>query len=188
STTLSAVTAYLGGLLPGADVLWQILNFLVAFAITTGLFAAIYKLLPDAEIAWSDVWIGAVVTALLFSIGRFLLGLYLSNGSTTSVYGAAGSFAVLLLWVYYSAQILFFGAEFTQVYANRYGSHIVPTTAADTPASAAPESEQAVAATAPAPEEAKPRKQAGLLGGFLAGLLMGRRRRAKYGVEKAREQ
>jgi membrane protein len=91
------------------------------------LFALIYRVLPDAKIAWGDVWFGSIITALLFTIGKSLIGLYLGNSSVGSTYGAAGSFVVLLLWVNYSAQILFFGAEFTQVYANKYGSHIVPT-------------------------------------------------------------
>ena len=85
-----------------------------------------FKFLPDVKIAWRDVWIGAAVTAVLFAIGKFLIGLYLGHSSATSVFGAAGSLVVLLLWIYYSAQILFFGAEFTQVYARRYGSRIVP--------------------------------------------------------------
>jgi membrane protein len=99
----------------------------ISFGVVTGLFAAIYKVLPDVEIRWSDVWIGAAVTALLFTIGKLLIGLYLGNASIGSTYGAAGSLLVVLVWVYYSAQILFFGAEFTQVYARRYGSQIVPS-------------------------------------------------------------
>jgi membrane protein len=126
SAILSAIGAYFAAQIPFSAVIWQGINFLVSLAVTTLLFAAIYKFIPDVKISWHDVWIGAFVTALLFSIGRFLLGWYLSVGTSTSVYGAAASFVVLLLWVYYSAQILFFGAEFTQVYANTYGSHIVP--------------------------------------------------------------
>ncbi|NJM08435.1 YihY/virulence factor BrkB family protein [Candidatus Gracilibacteria bacterium] len=126
SAVLSAVGTYFEALLPFSAIIWQIINFIVSLAVTTLLFAAIYKFIPDVKITWHDVWIGAFVTAVLFSIGRFLLGWYLSVGASTSVYGAAASFVVLLLWVYYSAQILFFGAEFTQVYANTYGSHIVP--------------------------------------------------------------
>ena len=85
----------------------------------------IFKVVPDAEIDWHDVWLGAVVTALLFTLGKYLIGIYLSNAGVGSTYGAAGSLVVLLLWIYYSAQIFFFGAEFTQVYANRFGSKIV---------------------------------------------------------------
>jgi hypothetical protein len=91
------------------------------------LFGAIYKVLPDVEIQWSDVWIGAAVTSLLFTLGRLLIGLYLGYAGVGSTFGAAGSLLVFLVWVYYSAQILFFGAEFTQVYARRYGSRIVPS-------------------------------------------------------------
>jgi membrane protein len=87
----------------------------------------IFKLLPDVKMAWSDVWLGALVTAGLFTVGKFAIGLYLGHSSMASSYGVAGSFVVLLVWTYYSAQILFFGAELTQVYANKYGSKIVPT-------------------------------------------------------------
>jgi membrane protein len=85
-----------------------------------------YKFLPDARIAWRDVWLGAAMTSALFSLGKFALGLYLGMSSVSSSFGAAGSLVVILLWVYYSAQILFFGAEFTQVWANRFGSRVVP--------------------------------------------------------------
>jgi len=127
SAGLVALGHFFSGLLPGMPVLWEVVNFVVSFAVVTGLFAAIYKLLPDVEIKWSDVWIGAAVTALLFTVGKLLIGLYLGNASIGSTYGAAGSLLVVLVWVYYSAQILFFGAEFTQVYARRYGSQIVPS-------------------------------------------------------------
>lgn len=126
SSVLSALSTGFQGMLPGSEAIWQVVNFLISFGITTLLFGAIYKLIPDAQVAWRDVWIGAIVTSLLFSLGRFLIGLYLGSSSTTSVYGAAGSFVVILIWVYYSAQILFLGAEFTQVYANSYGSKIEP--------------------------------------------------------------
>ncbi len=115
SAVLSALSNFIGG--GGTTVLWQILNFVISLGVTTLLFAAIFKILPDVDIRWHQVWIGAVVTALLFSLGQFFLGLYLGNAG--SPYGAAGSVMAFLLWVYYSAQIIFFGAEFTQVYANR---------------------------------------------------------------------
>jgi membrane protein len=86
----------------------------------------IFKFLPEVHIAWKDVWLGAAVTSILFSLGKFLIGLYLGRSNVATTFGAAGSLAILLIWIYYSAQILFFGAEFTQVYANRYGSKIVP--------------------------------------------------------------
>ncbi len=107
---------------PGSALLWQIVNNVLSFAVVTLLFAAIYKVLPDAEIRWSDVWIGAVVTSVLFVIGKAVIGLYLGHASVGSTYGAAGSLLVFLVWVYYAAQILFFGAEFTQVYARTRGS------------------------------------------------------------------
>ncbi|MEH1855520.1 MAG: YihY/virulence factor BrkB family protein [Nostoc sp.] len=127
STALAALVTYFSNLLPGVDFVWQILNFILSFAITTFLFGLIFKVLPDVKIAWSDVLVGAILTSFLFSIGRFLLGQYLGNGSFGSAYGAAGSLVVILAWVNYAAQILFFGAEFTQVYARRYGSGITPT-------------------------------------------------------------
>jgi membrane protein len=117
---------WLGGLMPGSETLAQILNLALSLVMITLLFAMIFKFLPDAKIAWHDVWIGAFLTALLFTIGKFALGIYLGKSGVASSYGAAGSLIVLLLWVYYSSQILFFGAEFTQVYANRFGSHVAP--------------------------------------------------------------
>jgi membrane protein len=117
-----AATTVSGGLGP----FWQIVNSVVSLGVITLLFATIYKLLPDVKIIWSDVWVGAVITSLLFMVGRYLLGLYLGSTAFNSTYGAAGSLIILLVWFYYSAQILFFGAEFTQVYASHYGSQIVP--------------------------------------------------------------
>jgi membrane protein len=126
SAGLSGVVSYLGALFPVISSLLQVANFVLGFIITTILFGLIYKFLPDVKITWKDVLIGAAITSLLFSIGRFGLGLYLGNSSFGSTYGAAGSLVIILAWVYYAAQILFFGAEFTQVYARRYGSQIVP--------------------------------------------------------------
>ncbi len=102
--------------------LLEALNFAVSFVAVTALFAMIYKILPRIRIAWRDVWIGAAVTALLFTVGKFLIGLYLGKSGVTSGFGAAGSVVVLLVWVYYSAQIFLLGAEFTCVYTYRYGS------------------------------------------------------------------
>lgn len=124
STVLTTVVDLGHSILPGADWVWQIANFVFSFTVITLLFAAIYKVLPDADIAWRDVWLGAAVTALLFTVGKFVLGLYLANAGNS--YGAVGSVVVFLLWVFYSAQILFMGAEFTQVYARRYGKGIKP--------------------------------------------------------------
>ena len=105
--------------------LLSLVNLGVSFLIVTALFAMIFKLLPDARIEWRDVWLGAVATALLFTVGKSLLGLYLGRAGVTSVYGAAGSLVLVLLWVYYSSQLLFLGAEFTEVYSRRYGSRKV---------------------------------------------------------------
>ena len=121
------LTAVLEGLaastsgLPGADSVWIVFNWLVSLGGTALLFALIFKVLPDISLSWRSVWVGASVTALLFVIGKQLLGLYLSRPALSSSYGAAGSLVVLLLWVFYSAQILLFGGEFTQVYARRFG-------------------------------------------------------------------
>ena len=126
STALSAVQNTLGIAFPLSGFIWQMINLVVSIGVITLLFALIYKVLPDAEIAWRDVWLGAFVTAVLFSLGKLLIGLYLGNSAVASSFGAAGSLVLLLIWIYYSAQILFFGAEFTQVYANNYGSKILP--------------------------------------------------------------
>jgi membrane protein len=126
SAVLSALSHFAATTVSGLGLFWQIVNLAVSFGVITLLFATIYKILPDVKITWSDVWVGAAITALLFAIGRYLLGLYLSNTAFSSTYGAAGSLIILLVWLYYSAQILFFGAEFTQVYASQYGSQIVP--------------------------------------------------------------
>ena len=125
STALTAFGTWVGGLLPFQDVILQIINLVISILFLTVLFALIFKYLPDAKIAWRDVWVGAFVTALLFSIGKTLIGLYLGGSAVATSFGAAGSLVIILLWIYYSAQILFFGAEFTQVYANRLGSRIV---------------------------------------------------------------
>lgn len=127
SAALAAISGLFGDTLFGWDLGWRILNALVSFGVITLLFGLIYKILPDADLSWRDVRVGAAMTALFFTIGKSLIGLYLGNSSVASAYGAAGSFVVLLLWIYYSAQILLFGAEFTQVYANRFGSNIQPS-------------------------------------------------------------
>jgi len=127
SAALTSVATLLNGLPESLYWLTETIHFLVTFAVITLLFAMMYKYLPDVKIAWRDVWLGAVITAALFTIGKFAIGLYLGHSSMASSYGVAGSFVVLLVWVYYSSQILFFGAELTQVYANRYGSRIVPS-------------------------------------------------------------
>jgi membrane protein len=131
SAVLAAVFQFAHHLVPGLSPLVQVADTLLSFVIITLLFAMIFKLLPDVEIAWQDVWVGAALTTILFLIGKALIGLYLGRSSFGSAYGAAGSLVVLVVWIYYSAQILFFGAEFTQVYANRYGSRIRPSAGAE---------------------------------------------------------
>jgi membrane protein len=126
SAAVSAFGEYISSHWPMADFWLQLLNFLISFLVITLLFAMIFKFLPEIKIAWKDVWLGAAVTSILFSLGKFLIGLYLGRSRVGNTFGAAGSLAILLIWIYYSAQILFFGAEFTQIYANRYGSKIVP--------------------------------------------------------------
>jgi membrane protein len=127
---ISAALAALGGLLnawlPGGEAVAHLIEWVISFVGITILFATIFKLLPDATVAWKDVWIGAAATAALFTIGKTAIGLYLGKGDLGEAYGTAGAVIVLIVWVYYSAQILFLGAEFTQVYANKYGSHVVP--------------------------------------------------------------
>jgi membrane protein len=122
STILSAISNYMINLLPGWDVILGVINFLISFAIVTLLFAMMFKYLPDTRIEWRDVWVGAVVTALLFNLGKILIALYLGHTAISSTYGAAGSLVIMLVWVYYSAQILLLGAEFTEVYARHHGS------------------------------------------------------------------
>ena len=131
SLLLTAAIAFVGkqfgAMIPGMEALIQLLNSVLSLAVITLLFGMMFKILPDANIAWRDVWIGAFITALLFTIGKFALGFYLGRSGVASSYGAAGSLIVLLLWVYYSSQIVFFGAELTQVYANRYGTRVTPS-------------------------------------------------------------
>jgi len=126
SAGLSALQTWMSNTLPFSPAILQILNIVISLIVITAMFAVIYKVLPDVKIAWRDVMLGALVTAVLFTLGKALIGLYLGQSSIASSYGAAGSFVVLLLWIYYSAQLLLFGAEFTQVYATRYGSKIIP--------------------------------------------------------------
>jgi membrane protein len=131
SLLLTAAIAFVGkqfgAMVPGMEAVIQLLNSILSLAVITLLFAMMFKILPDANIAWRDVWIGAFITALLFTIGKFALGFYLGRSGVASSYGAAGSLIVLLIWVYYSSQIVFFGAEFAQVYANRFGSRVTPS-------------------------------------------------------------
>ena len=120
------VSSVLAGMFKDGGTLWKILNFIISLGVFIGLFALIFKFLPDVKIPWTDVWIGAAATAILFGVGKSLIGLYLGTAGVGSSYGAAGSLIVLLVWVYYSSIILFLGAEMTQVYAKWHGSKILP--------------------------------------------------------------
>jgi membrane protein len=131
SALLSAATGWLDSRVPIAPVLIHLPQLVGTFLIVALLFAMIFKLLPDVQIAWKDVWLGAVVTSLLFSLGKSAIGLYLGRASFGSSYGAAGTVLIVLAWTYYSAQILFLGAEFTQVYARYYGTRIRPADTAE---------------------------------------------------------
>ena len=124
---LKGFSHYIQSALPGGMVIALTVYLIFDFAVVVLLFAMIFEFLPDVEIQWRDVWIGAVLTAILFGIGKWLLGFYLGSGAAGSAYGAAGSLITLLLWVYYSSQILLFGAEFTQVYAARAGRAFKPS-------------------------------------------------------------
>lgn len=124
SAVVSALSKYRTDFLPGSAILWENLDFMVSLGLMTLIFCLMFKYVPDAKIAWKDVVVGSVITALLFLFGKYLLGVYLGKGSLGSAYGAAGSLIVFLAWVYYSAQIILLGAEFTQVYTRMYGSKL----------------------------------------------------------------
>jgi membrane protein len=130
SLVISAVLATLGGFLkdtvPGGTIIWEVINFFISLGVITVLFAMIFKMLPNVSITWRDVSVGALLTAMLFNFGKFLLGFYLGRSGVASAYGAAGALVIVLLWIYYSTQILLFGAMFTHLYANRYGSQAKP--------------------------------------------------------------
>jgi len=126
STVLSAFMQNLVTQIPSLQIILPIVDFIVSFLIVLVLFAGLFKFLPDVRVGWKDVWIGSLITALLFTIGKSLLGWYLGSSNATSAYGAAGSLIILLLWVYYSAQILFFGVEITKVYAAQKNLMIAP--------------------------------------------------------------
>lgn len=142
SAGLAALGGWMTGLFPGAQALLQLLNSVVSLGVAVLLFAMIFKLMPQAIVSWRDVWVGAVVTAVLFEIGKALIGLYIGKSSVTSSFAAAGSLVVLLLWVYYSAQIFLLGAEFTWVYAHDHGSLAADKKATQASAEASPAKEQ----------------------------------------------
>ncbi len=127
NAVVDAISTKLGQIVPGAGLIFvNIINYVLSFVIISFMFAVIFKVLPDARIKWRDVIKGAMLTAVLFIIGRSLIGLYVANSNLGSVYGAAGSIVIILVWVYYTAIILYFGAEFTKVYSIKYGSKITP--------------------------------------------------------------
>lgn len=131
SAGLAALGKFMSGLIPAQEIVWQILNLLVSLGLIGLLFALIFKVLPDVRIAWREVWIGALLSAGFFNLGKFFLGLYLGRSSVTSAYGAAGSLIIILLWVYYASQTLFLGAEFTRAYAKRFGRPFIPAPGAE---------------------------------------------------------
>jgi membrane protein len=182
---LSAMGKFAQNLLPGGEGVWQALQLGVSFLVVLVLFALIFRYLPDTKVEWRDVWLGAIATAGLFVIGKFALSLYLGKAAVGSSYGAAGSLIVLLVWIYWSAQILFFGAEFTQVYAKTHGSRIGDMA---TDKNEPPEKREAAQLDAakgsgtkkPAPQPGLVAAKAGggggagkLVAGGLAGLLLG---------------
>lgn len=126
SAVLTGLSGWASGALPGWAALLQVADVAVSFAFITVLVAVIYRFLPDARIGWRELWIGAPLTALLFTIGKYLIGLYLGQGSPASIYGAAGSLAIILLWVYYSSLIFLFGAEVTRAHAQHLGKPMAP--------------------------------------------------------------
>jgi membrane protein len=122
SAAISALGTFSAGILPIPNLVLHVLNAVLSFLVITGLFATIYKVMPDARIGWRDVFLGAAVTSLLFTLGKLFIGLYLGRASFASTYGAAASVVIVIVWVYYSGQIFFLGAEFTKIFADRYGS------------------------------------------------------------------
>lgn len=147
SALLAGFTGVFKGYIP-YPALWEAFNTLVSIGVTALLFTLIFKLVPDVKVAWRDVWFGGLVTAVAFAVGRVALSWYVGRSATVSPFGAAGSLVALIVWVYYSAQILFMGAEFAQVWATHYGSRIVPTPnavpidAAEAPSDTAPEAKR----------------------------------------------
>jgi membrane protein len=126
SAVLSALSGWLHSVIGDIAIVSWVIDAVVALGVIATLIALIYKILPDARVAWRDVWVGAIVTAILFMVGKYVIGLYIGKTSVGSAFGAAGALAVLLVWIYYSAQIILLGAEFTRVYANQFGAHVRP--------------------------------------------------------------
>jgi membrane protein len=126
SSFIHAYSVYINRLLPSAAFIWPYVDLAISFAVVTVLFALLFKLIPDARVAWSDVWVGSTVTAIFFALGKYLFSLYLGTTAIQSVYGAAGSLFVILVWVYVSTSILLLGAEFTHIFAERHGHSVIP--------------------------------------------------------------
>ena len=180
-TAIAAAGKFAGQHLPGGEAIWQVAEQIVSLGVVAVLFAMIFRFLPDLKIEWRDVWLGAVLTSVLFVIGKFALGIYFGKSAVGSSYGAAGALVLVLLWIYYSAQILLFGAEFTQVYARTRGSLGQEKAEGNTPSVEArpsrPVTEPATAYTAMATREggggAVLKVAAGGVAGFLLGALVG---------------
>jgi membrane protein len=161
SAGLAAVGKVVHGWVPGWVVVGYLLNYGLSIGVIGVMLAMMFKFLPDVEIAWRDVWIGAAATSVLFHLGKYLIGLYVGRASVASSFGAAGSLAILLVWIYYTSQLILLGAEFTRVFANRFGSHVVPSDNA----MAAPETPLArLAAEKAAKEKGPGRPGAGMPG------------------------
>ncbi len=126
TAALGALAAWMGDAFPGRETLMHSLNFVISLSVAATLFAMIFKVLPDVRLSWRDVWVGAFVTSLLFTLGQLVLAVYIRAAHVDSAHGAAGSLIVVLVWVYYSSQILFLGAEFTEVFARRLGGGTRP--------------------------------------------------------------
>ncbi|MGG6267488.1 YihY/virulence factor BrkB family protein [Leptolyngbya sp. AN03gr2] len=127
TTALAAIVAQLNDLIPGLGNLWQVVRWLITFLVTSIVFAALYTILPDAEIAWRDTIVGAMITAILFLVGQALFGIFLSQTDFGSAYGVAGSFVIVITWIYYAAQVLLAGATLTKIMARKRGKPIVPS-------------------------------------------------------------
>jgi membrane protein len=156
SAILEGAVHWVGGFVARWVVLGYVINYGVSIGVIALFFALLFKVLPDAKVAWKDVWIGALLTSVLFHLGKFLIAVYIGRASVASSFGAAGSLAVLLVWVYYSSQILLLGAEFIRAYANHFGAHVVPDKNAVEAPHAAPErlaAEKSIKLGGPAPSE-----------------------------------
>jgi membrane protein len=194
SAMVAAIGSYVGAYIPGGEAVAHLLEILFSFAVTTVLFALIFKYVPDVKIGWRDVWVGAAGTAILFAIGKFAIGMYLGKSDLGSAYGAAGSLVIVLAWVYYSSMILFLGAEFTQVYAAAAGHRVEPARNA-VPVTAEKRAEQGIpqpsgVVSAPPEEQAQPAIGISWIGiaALVSGLFIGRQsRRTQSGGQPDRQ-